>query len=63
MRLNRGEKNVTFDSLHLGGILDNISLPLGPRMRTVNCPAPAPRVSQMNLDWYMARTPCSTPGP
>ena len=43
--------------------LMHIFLPLGPRILTVSCPAPAPRVSQMNLDWYMARTPCSTPGP
>ena len=39
-------------SLVLGGCmwLDN-SLPLGPLILTVSCPAPAPLVSQMNLDW------------
>lgn len=38
-------------------------LPLGPLTLTVNCPAPAPRVSHINLLWKIANTPCSMPGP
>jgi len=38
-------------------------LPLGPLTLTVNCPAPAPRVSHINLLWKIASTPCSMPGP
>ena len=37
--------------------------PLGPLTRTVSWPAPAPRVSQMKWLRYVARIPCSMPGP
>lgn len=40
-----------------------MSIPLGPLTLTVNCPAPAPRVSHINLLWKIANTPCSMPGP
>ena len=45
------------------GVSCDLSLPLGPLILTVSWPAPAPLVSQMNRDWYIANTPCSTPGP
>lgn len=49
-------------------VLEKVSVrdqrsPLGPRIRTVSCPAPAPRVSTTKRLWKVARIPFSTPGP
>jgi hypothetical protein len=48
-------------SFWLSRCISTLKAPLGPRTLTVNCPAPAPRVSQINRDWNVAKTPCSIP--
>ena len=40
-----------------------VSKPLGPLILTVNWPAPAPFVSQINLDLNLFNTPSHIPGP
>lgn len=66
-RMNEGRQKLTLHkivrSFWLSRCISTRNAPFGPRTRTVSWPAPAPRVSQMNLDWNVANTPCSMPGP